>query len=232
MPKAAFQSASKIKRGRRLNMAYDSLEERIARLEAINEINNLVGKYQVRHISGPNLATTPELFALKTSGVSAEIAGWGYFEGPDQVKALYETGHGDTTKEHPGEMFEHDMTTPMIEVAKDGKTAKGVWFSPGFATGVQDGKPIAHWRWGKYSAAFVKEDGKWKIWKWHWYGTFFADYYKSWVDYQPPSRKPIKELNPGPTLYHKEYSPDTVRDPIPPAPEPYETWDEAPDWRP
>ncbi|MFC1901536.1 nuclear transport factor 2 family protein [Chloroflexota bacterium] len=214
-------------------MAYDSLEEKVERLEAIIEIQNLVGKYQIVHIPGPTLLKTLELFALKTPGVSAEISNWGYFEGADQVRALYEKGHGDTTKEHPGMMFEHDMTTPIIEVAKDGKTSMGIWFSPGLATMPDSsGKLLAQWRWGKYAAAFAKEDGKWKIWKWHWYGTFFADYYKSWVDYQPTQRPPIKELNPKTTLYHNEYSPTGIREPIPPAPEPYETWNKPADWRP
>ena len=220
-------------------MAAESLEEKIVRLEkeieridAYRQVQNVMGKYMNRHIDGRKIATTPELFALKTPGVSAEIADWGYFEGPDQVKALYEKGHGDTTKEHPGVMYEHDMTTPIIEVARDCKTAKAVWFSPGNATGYINGKLTAQWRWGKYHAAFIKEDGKWKIWKWHWYGTFFADFYKSWVDYQPTGRGLIKELNPKLPLYHNEYSPTGIREPIPPAPEPYESSDELINWRP
>ena len=62
----------------------------------------------------------------------------------------------------------HTSTTSVIEVAGDGKTAKGVWYSPGYAlmTRVSDGKAQAG---GmifneKYAGDFVLEDGRWKIW--------------------------------------------------------------------
>jgi hypothetical protein len=50
---------------------------------------------------------------------------------------------------------EHCLTSPVIQVAKDGKTAKAIWFSPG-VEGNQ-------WAYGKYAIDFVKEDGQWKI---------------------------------------------------------------------
>lgn len=62
----------------------------------------------------------------------------------------------------------HASTTPVIEVADDGKTAQGAWYSPG--VGIlpvyEDGKIHlqAMFFFEKYGADFVKEDGKWKIW--------------------------------------------------------------------
>jgi hypothetical protein len=65
--------------------------------------------------------------------------------------------------------FMHTNLTPVIEVAGDGKTAKGLWYSiglsitPGFEA---SGKTTirSNWQPEKYAVDFVKEDGKWKIW--------------------------------------------------------------------
>jgi len=62
----------------------------------------------------------------------------------------------------------HTSTTPVIEIAGDGKTAQGAWYSPGMGVMPQivDGKVKlqAMMFWEKYGADFIKEDGVWKIW--------------------------------------------------------------------
>lgn len=62
----------------------------------------------------------------------------------------------------------HTSTTPVIEVADDGKTAQGAWYSPGVGImPVYEGGKIhmqSMFFYEKYGADFVKEDGKWKIW--------------------------------------------------------------------
>ncbi len=198
------------------------LEKQIERLQAINEIENLVGKYEVLH-TPKTFGDTAALFALKQPDVCVEIADWGVYEGPEQVKILYEMVHNEPLV---GTMFEHQLTTPMIQVAEDGQTAKGVWFSPGHETQIVDGKLQAYWCYGKYAADFIKEDGKWKIWHWHWYDTFKCPYEKSWVAVGPGAPPPDIAEHPAnkPTTYRSSYFPTGVREPIPVCPEPYETW--------
>jgi len=62
----------------------------------------------------------------------------------------------------------HTNTTPIIEVAGDGKTAKGMWYSPGMGLMAQlrggDANVGGVFFWEKYAGDFVKEDGQWKIW--------------------------------------------------------------------
>lgn len=62
----------------------------------------------------------------------------------------------------------HTSTTPVIEIAGDGKTAQGAWYSPGIGVLPQyeDGKIHLQsmFFWEKYGADFIKEDGAWKIW--------------------------------------------------------------------
>ena len=56
------------------------------------------------------------------------------------------------------------MACPVIEVAGDGLTAKGLWFCQGAYNEVETCGPVAHWTWGYFAADFVKEDGAWKLW--------------------------------------------------------------------
>lgn len=57
-----------------------------------------------------------------------------------------------------------NFTTPIIEVAFDGKTAKGMWYIYGATTEVYSTGPKAAWNFGKCAVDFIKEDGAWKIW--------------------------------------------------------------------
>ena len=234
---------------RNLEEKFNSLNFELERVDAYRHIQNLMGRYMMRHDHGAGpgkrVKDSPELYALKTPGVSAEIAGWGYYQGPEKVKWLYEKGHGDQSVPWPGFIGEHDLTTPVIEIAKDGQSAKATWFCPGFGAnpgkqGSSDfGAPekgpqnarFAGWRWHKIGAAFVKEEGVWKMWKYHVYSTFFTDYYKSLLDSQgdEPSFNPKSGAEP--PSYNNPYRLDTIREPVPAPPEPYDTMDQPPNWR-
>jgi hypothetical protein len=203
------------------------MEKKIERLEAYNEIQNLVAKYVNIH-TPLSMHLSPELFALKQPDVSVEIAMWGKLIGADQVNNMFK-GMSER-KPEPGTMFEHQLTTPVIQVADDCKTAKGLWFSPGHETTKdEDGNLQPHWCYGKFGADFIKEDGKWKIWHYHWYDTFMVPYDKSWVDAPQPGPDEVF-TPPGitadePPTSRSTYFTDQVRKPIPEYPEPYETWD-------
>jgi hypothetical protein len=88
----------------------------------------------------------------------------------DQLKAIYpELANVDFRSTMVGaEWAMHTSTTPVIEVAGDGKTAKGIWYSPGMGLMPHiNGKSVAVggiFFWEKYSGDFVKENGQWKIW--------------------------------------------------------------------
>jgi len=83
----------------------------------------------------------------------------------EMVSKLYPEIENVKENEGIGSMIMHTLTTPIIEVAGDGRTAKGMWYSPGQVTEIgSDGKPIAMWMWEKYGVDFVKEGGKWKLW--------------------------------------------------------------------
>lgn len=218
-------------------MKRKSLEERIQRMEDIHDVNTLINKYEYK-LSKGLYQEAAECFALKTPGVRAELGPWGVYEGAEGIIRLYPGVHKrlqldpKTGKQIPGTLFVQANTTPIVEIAGDGKTAKGLWICCGhntIPTG-NDGRQ-ARWFWANRAADFIKEDGKWKIWHYRVYGMIDTPYDQSWVDYKetgpvadfaktcPDDLKPDK-----PTTYHWIYSKNAIWEYIPPSPEPYETF--------
>lgn len=201
------------------------LEHELDRTKAVQAIMNVMGRYESVH-KALSMHLTPECFALTMPDVSMEVSDWGVFRGPEAIRFQF----GQMMQEERiGTMFDHYVTTPMIEVAGDGKTAKAVFYSPGHETQIDKvGKRRAYWTWGSYSADFIKENGQWKIWHLKWWRTFRTDYYKSWVEDWPnimtgPAHE--HDWNQEPCTFFHPYDEFTERWPFPMIPEPYETYE-------
>lgn len=115
------------------------------------------------------------------------------------------------------------MTTPIIEVAFDGQTAKGMWYVFGETTEVYSKGPKAAWNFGKCAVDFIKEDGEWKIW--HFFvGTDFS--FSAGTKYEERQMGPAPERPKQygvmriPGLYTSRYNWSQY----PHWPVPYETW--------
>jgi hypothetical protein len=209
-----------------------TLEQRIARLEAVHEIQNVMGRYSCWHTANMHRECL-SLFAMKTPGVRAEMM-WGVYEGPESLERLYPGFHAWVDGDAKGVMHMHALTTPVIEVAADLRTAKATWISPGhetmsFSASAGSGTPEAFWAWCKYGCDFVLEDGAWKIWHLHVYGIFLAPYGRSWVDQPEDMIDPppmLAEHRPDrPPTTHWQYMPDRVYPDEPAPPFPYDTFD-------
>jgi hypothetical protein len=217
-----------------LEKTIQSLQKEVQHLKDLHEVQEVMSRYYYVLSAGLGEEKV-KLFALKTPGVRAEVADWGVYEGPEGIRRLFlglEHDQEFAPMDPKGLMFVHTLTTPSVQVAGDGKTAKGVWISPGHETFRFDGKLTPTWSWGYMAADFVKEDGVWKIWHYHVYGMFRCHYNKSWVEEvikNPPMPEKMKaKLGPNrPSTYHHEYSMTTVREYVPAPPDPYETFDES-----
>jgi len=205
------------------------LENRIEGEEAVTQIMNIMANYEEWHCAA-KITDTWKLFAQETPGVSAEIDDWGVWIGIESIRRFYELGH--KPPEPYGGMMHHHLDTYVIQVAKDRKTAKAIFWSPGHESWVAGDKKFATWCWGRYGCDFVKEKGGWKIWHLKWYGVIRQEINKSW---QEPTNIPygenidhVRMVAPPQSLkttYHNPYTVKCVLEVMPPYPEPYETWD-------
>lgn len=175
-------------------MTPQGLEARISRLEDFRDICNLQGRYN-HYLMTDQYDKISGLFAQKTAGLKIEMADSGLYEGMEGVMALFKLLG---TKYHfPGGLFVHMLMTPVVEVSRDGKRAKGMWHSLGANTfKANDGTLRAMWQHGKYDLTFVKEDGRWKYLEFRWYVTFRTPYDEGWV------KRPIVE-----SLHQKDTPP-------------------------
>ena len=226
-----------------------NLEDRLAKLEAkleielektraLNEIANLIAKnqyYQWARMHDERI----DLFAMKTPGVKAEIEQFGIYDGPEGIKKMLNM-EKLANGEGVGQMVANLLTTPVITVAGDGKTAKGVWLSPGItADATSDGEENFSWRWIRIGADFIKEGGQWKIWHYHLYGWFNIPFYKSSSEAGvtggpgregggPTMPAEMQSLMPDrPNSYSWSYSTKSQTENVPAPPEPYDTWDDS-----
>jgi len=137
-----------------------------------------------------------------------------------------------------GILWCHTLTTPVIQIAGDGQTAKGVWMSWGHISGAMGGKMSATWAYEKYGIDFVKEDGEWKIWHLHTFVDFYSPVDGSWInpatnlasnkersDAAAPPPDPAMNIKKG--EYYIGYSPTTVPKMEPKPPVPYYTFSET-----
>lgn len=252
-----------------LEQRFSRLEGRIAELEQQNkslqrakdvlEIQNVMSMHEYYHTASMHQEEIDNIWAQKTPGVAFEEAALiGRNEGLEAIKACY-VKHFDKflkaaaedarlifphlakEKEAPyGVRIVHTLTTPVIEVAEDGQTAKGMWLSPGHMTlpvGARKGrgKMQAFWQWDKYAVDFVKEDGKWKIWHLYVGTDFCTPYETSWVESAlAPAAGPefensgsFPETNAPRALVYEEYSPFKVAKFAPKPPVPYKTFSET-----
>jgi hypothetical protein len=218
-----------------------SLEDRLARLEketerlaAAKACCDLMSRY--RYYGGVMTEKIAEMFAKRDDSIMQVSAEMGHYKGWKSIHKFF-TGFMSNVEEDmgTGTMFEHHFDTPLVEIAGDGKTAKGAWMTSGHETGPippkKGSKIYASWSSGKFAADFIKEDGKWKIWHLIGFPSFYADYYKSWAE---GGTHVVKEVTmaaaqgaDGPGFFPStSYDPNKVREYLPAAPEPYETYDE------
>lgn len=199
------------------------------RVEAYHEIQNEMGRL-VAAFNFRQADAVLSHFALDREDVSLEYADEGVFEGANAVTAIIKEVVGAEVK--PGEMLDMQLTTPMIEVAGDMKTARAVWWCPGAgAITREDADPMAIWAWGMVAADFLLENNVWKVWHLHYFRYIKCSYQKGWVEDTSMINRLNTPVHPlaKPTTYHNPYSPLSVREAIPACPRPYETYTGA-DW--
>ncbi len=208
-----------------------TLEQRLERQEARSEIQNLMGKYVFYRMGGA-VEAAAELFA-RQADTEIEMP-MGIYTGADAAYRCMVLDHREDATVAGG-MTIHNISTPVIEVAGDCKTARGVWISPGIATAtLPNGKKKGLWAWLRYQCDFIRqEDGQWKIWHMHKYGLFTVPTDRSWTDDDPmacmqegasESPAPHKTSADKKPERRYEYNPNALPELLPVPPLPYDSW--------
>lgn len=232
--------------------SYEELKLGFDRIAAAQECRNLMGRYSYLHTASRNIEFM-NLWADREDDLL--VMPWGYYKGKSGVVDCYVKGHGDRSDprvlESPmlkGGMMMHAMDTCVVEVASDGKTAKGCWISPGHESMFlpdetkypnwnpscgpvpkEDMVPSCEWAWSKYQADFILEGDQWKFWKMRLWPIYKTDFYVPWTQHPEMEilENPFDDALPLPEK-NWEWSAETVypaNEPEPPLP--YRTYADA-----
>lgn len=170
---------------------------------------------------------------------------YGYYYGKNEIARWYVAEHAEkraaqakayaeknnlSAFEVPaatGAMYHLPMSTSIVRIAKDGKSAKGIWYVIGEQTNItESGDAQGLWMYGKLCADFLKEDGKFKLFH---LVIAYDQSYPAGTQYDAPSHIPESE-DPmaiefgNPTIKMNVHdSAYNWADNYPPMPEPYDT---------
>ncbi len=238
-------------------MTLEEMQQLLERQQSREEICNLMGRYQYYHTGGEMSRIGRELFAWWLPDARSEYGPLGVFGGEkslqffDAMSELFTAGSGAC---QPGLLEIHQLTTPVLEIARDNRTAKGMWMSTGAILmlndpGAESGSSCT-WDSGKYAVDFIRTEQGWKIWHLHVCDLWRADFDETPVTHagrmdRGTTREMIDEWNAraaagedvrphgmpiipdAPTTFCYAYAADAVapRQPLPP--QPYRTFSET-----
>lgn len=176
-----------------------SLQLQIALLEDTKSIERLQQAYGY-YVSAGMAREAAALFS-DDPGASIEYAQSGVFVGRARIEQFL-AGGGASLK--PGQIRETPIHQGVVDVAPDGRTAKGRWRSLVMGgTHGEDGR----WTEGPYENEYVKEGGVWRIRTLHWYTTVSGSYDQGWHKLPIPVEGPLAGLPPDrpPTQVYKSF---------------------------
>ncbi|PKS11399.1 hypothetical protein jhhlp_003162 [Lomentospora prolificans] len=162
-------------------------------------VENVFSRYMHLH----NVFEDEQIKALwvkrGTPGIHAQYTNAGVYTDYDSVMA-YHSGRPAPA----GKLILHETTTPLIEVAEDGETAKGFWLMAGVESGLSEPNNVGampeflyepecknvggrrvwtHWVWCQYALDFLKQDGEWKIWHFRCLEVTRAPFSENWITF-------------------------------------------------
>ena len=174
------------------------LEDDAAAARDHQAVENLFSRYMYLHNAFEDEQIIPLWAKEGTPGMSAQYSNLGKYTKYEKIME-YHSGRPSPI----GKLLFHYITTPVIEVAGDGKTAKGLWIVNGLESGLTapeyaknmpewmfepdvevDGKKVwMHNVYLKYGIDFIKQDGEWKIWHFHCFEVARAPYSMGWIPF-------------------------------------------------
>ena len=183
MPVQAAPDAHLAERVAWLELRATQLEDRAA----IENLTRAYGYYVDKQV-------WPEVVALFSSDARVEIAGRGVYKGTESIDRLFRLAMGGgRIGLADGALFNHMILQGVVNVAADGKIAKGRW-----RAFVQIGQhqKFGIWSEGTYENDYVKIDGVWRISGMHFFATYYTPYDQGWAKRALPNNGPSVEYGP------------------------------------
>lgn len=233
----------------------ESLEKRISRWEDLREIKNLMGVFVNYIILNRDVEIFPDLWVKEDTVCIGFNTGWyigqeavcGYFEANHRrhklvaellQKRFPKTLHGKTLNElyGIGTFRDYPITCPIIRIAGDGKTAKGLWYCQGTHAELTSAGSISCWTWGFFAVDFMRSENGWKLWHLQFVNDVDSRCGFNWGEpiEDLPQLKEFEELQtfkmPAYTVQNVErevYSPNRPLFGSPPIPEDYECFEQT-----
>lgn len=212
------------------SLSDEEIERKITRLEDYIKITNCFSRYQ-QYLCLQWTEGVMSTFATEMEDVSFEASKTGLCIGEDSVLSFFGCLYHLTKRR--GCCTEHHQTTPIIEIAEDGKTARYSSISPGIK--IMSPARVQVWSWFRYAGDFIKlPNGEWKIWHLHCLHTFEGEMERGPLHTQ--FTQGIEKTCPGlvgyqivrpkkPTTFLDFYDPEKHYYVMPEPPEAYKTWD-------
>ena len=161
-------------------------DELIRRVWDIEDIKDLMGR-RVYYVANEwRRQELSDLWVTKPENRRTASFGrnWGFYVGMEEISNYYVVKHDKDRQEildalcaenHDienkrenlglGCLINHPISSSLVELAIDGKTAKGMWYGISHeTTALPGGHAEARWMMEKIGVDFIKEDDDWKIW--------------------------------------------------------------------
>lgn len=232
-----------------------STEELVTRWEQLRAIKNLMGRMSADYVLKKEGGMFSKYWASREDVSLGVNEGWyvgkeavsGYYSAlaaqimaqSKLIQSIFPQELGDKSDEEicgVGTMDYKPIDTPVVEIAADGQTAKGIWCIRGSHTKITTAGPVAYWEWGWFAADFILEHGEFKIWHLQylqeilrpnghpWYGP--ENVYPELPEFAPAAefRFPVPNK---PEVLRPKYTADRPFMKSPRVPEPYGTFDET-----
>ena len=186
-----------------------SPEEQVTRWEHIRAIENLMGKRTFYGIYRWSDKVWEEMWCRKAPDPTLGFNN-GFYKGYEAIEGYYKACRelielktklvkeanpdrfGDKTIEEiwgVGSLDVNNLTTPIIELADDMQTAKGLWYYMRGNTDYDATGIATFHQWGWIGVDFVYEDGAWKIWHMVMAEDLFFRAGETWLE--PPKDLPV-----------------------------------------
>lgn len=233
-------------------------EELMDRWEARRSIKNLA----VRFITQDYLLRREKDMYTNYWSLAEDVSlgvNEGFYSGAEAVKGYYDAIYAQTKleselirKKYPtrlgaksedeiygvGVLHARPLENPVIEIAGDNKTAKGIWCTHAMNVELTPAGQVSFWEWAHIAIDFRKEDGQWRIWHMLYLRDLYLPSGQSWADSAPKYDFPDDELYaelrsfqfPKPNIavtLRQTYHTHRSQSAFPEYPEPYEAFQET-----